>query len=79
MILISSYWANILFDTSASHSFISASFANIYGLEFETLDSVANVGVPLGRYCKLSYGCSSVHIKIGGQQFLADLVVTPME
>ena len=64
MILISSSWAHALFDTGASHSFISALFARMLGLEYELLDSVMSVGVPLGRYCELSYHCSSVHIEI---------------
>ena len=68
-----------MFDTGASYSFISALFVSILGLEFETLDSVMSVGVPLGRDCELSYGCSSVRIEIGGRRFLADLVIIPME
>ena len=67
MILISSSWTHVLFDTSASHSFIFALFFNILGLEFGTLDLVMSMGVPLGRDCKLSYGYSSVCIKIGGR------------
>ena len=66
MVLVSSSWAHVLFDTGASHSFISRLFASILGLEFETLDSVMSVGVPLGRDYKLSYGCSSVSVEIGG-------------
>ena len=78
LVLVSSSWAHVLFDTSASHSFISALFASILRLEFETLGSVMSVGVPLGRDCELSYGCNSVRIEIGGRRFLADLVVMPM-
>ena len=47
MILVSSSWAHILFDTGASHSFISTLFASILGLELETLNSVMSVGIPL--------------------------------
>ena len=47
MILVFSSWAHILFDTGASHSFISALFASILGLELETLNSVMSVGIPL--------------------------------
>ena len=67
MVLVSSSWAHVLFDTSESHSFISALFVSILGMGFETLDSVMSVGVPLGRDCELSYGCSSVRIEIGGR------------
>ena len=64
MILVSSSWAHALFDASASHSFISALFARMLGLEYEPLDSVMSVGVPLGRDCELSHRCSSVRIEI---------------
>lgn len=64
-VLVSSSWGHVLFDTRASHSFISTLFVNILGLEFESLDSVMSVGVPLGRNCELFYGFSFVHVKIG--------------
>ena len=79
MILVSNFWAHVLFDTSASHSFIYALFVSILGLEFKTLDSMMSVGIPLGRDCKLSYGYSSISIEIGGRRFLSDLVVMPRE
>ena len=47
IVLVSSSWAHFLFDTSTSHSYIYALFVSILGLEFETLDFVMNVGVPL--------------------------------
>ena len=40
------------------------------GLDFETLGSVMNVEVPLGRDYELTFGCSSVHIKISGMEWL---------
>ena len=67
MVLVSSSWAHVLFDTSASHSFISTLFTSILGLEFETLSLVMSVGVLFGRDCELSYGCSFVRIEIGGR------------
>ena len=67
MVLVSSSWAHVLFDNGASYSFISTLFVSILGLEFEILDLVMSVGVPLGRDCELSYGCSSVCVKIGGR------------
>ena len=67
MILVSSSSAYALFDTGASHYFISTLFTGILGLEFETLDSVMSVGVLLGRDYELSYGCSSVRVEIGGR------------
>ena len=67
MLLVSNSWAHVLFNTRASHSFIFALLASILRLKFNTLDSVISVGVPLGRDCKLYYGCSSVHVEISGQ------------
>ena len=64
MILVSSSWVHTLFDTGASHSFISALFPRMLGLEHKPLDSVMSVGVPLGRDCELSHRCSLVCIKI---------------
>ena len=64
IVLVSSYWAHTLFDTGASHSFISILFVNMLGLEYELLDSTFSMGVPLGRDCELSYCCGSVHIEI---------------
>ena len=67
MVLVSSFWAHFLFDTGASHSFISKLFVIMLGLDLETLDSVMSVGVPLGKDYKLSSSCSYIRIKIGGR------------
>ena len=67
MILISSSWAHVLFDTGELHLFIFSLFANKQGLEFETLGLVLNVRVSLEKDCELSFGCNLVHNKIGGQ------------
>ena len=47
MVLVSSSWAHTLFDTGASHSFISVLFKSMLGLEYEPLDSTLSIGVPL--------------------------------
>ena len=79
MLQASSSWAHVLFDTGASHSFISMLFSSMLGLEYEPLEYVLSVGVPLGRDCELSFRCGSVRINIGGRQFLADLIIMPMD
>ena len=48
MALVSSSWAHILFDTSASHSFISILFASMLGLKHEPLDSTFECGSTIG-------------------------------
>ena len=68
-----------MFDTGASHSFISILFASMLGLEPEPLDSTLSVGVPLGRDCELSYCCSLVRIEIDRRWFLANLIVMSIE
>ena len=57
MLLVSSSWAPILFDTGAPHLFISMLFVSMFGLECEPLESALSVGVPLGRDCELSFQC----------------------
>ena len=79
MVLVSSSWAHTLFDIGASHSFTSVIFVGMLGLECESLDSPLSVGVPLGRDCELLYRCRLVRIEIDRWQFLADLIVMPME
>ena len=40
-------WAKVLFDSSASHSFITASCVKDLGLEVETLEDSLHVNSPL--------------------------------
>ena len=47
MFLVSRLWARILFDSSASYSFIIASCVNELGLEVETLEKSLYVTSPL--------------------------------
>ena len=44
IVLVSSSWAHTLFDTSASHLFISILFVSMLGLEHELSDSTFRVG-----------------------------------
>ena len=55
MLLVSSSWGHILFDTGASHSFIYMLFVSVLGLEYEPLESTLSVSVPLGRDCELYF------------------------
>ena len=41
--MLSRLWAKILFDSSASHSFVAASIVDVLGLEMETLDEPLHV------------------------------------
>ena len=53
MFLLSRLWAKILFDFSASHSFVVASSVDILGLEVETLDEPLYVSYPLGNRVRI--------------------------
>ena len=46
--MLSRLWAKILFDSSASHSFIVVSVMRELGIEVETLDDHLYVSSPLG-------------------------------
>ena len=48
MLLLSRLWARVLFDSSASHSFIVASCVNVLGLKVESLGNRLHVSPPLG-------------------------------
>ena len=47
MFMLSCLWANILFDSSASHSFVAASSLDVLGLEVKTLENQLYVNSPL--------------------------------
>ena len=78
MILISHSWAHVLFDTGASHSFISLLFAQLLGLEISELDYVLTLGTPMGGVADVSSVCKSCRIVINDRKLLADLIVLPM-
>ena len=78
MILVSNSWAHALFDSGASHSFISVAFAGVLGLEYENLGQALAVSVPVGGTCNLSLVCRSVRIDISGRRLIADLIIMPL-
>ena len=57
MFLLSCLWAKILFDSSASHSFVVASSVDVLGLEVETLDDLLYVSSPLGTTVQIDLIC----------------------
>ena len=46
MFLLSCLWGRVLFDSSASHSFIATSCVKELGLEIETLEKPLHVSLP---------------------------------
>ena len=55
--LLSHLWTRVLFDSSASHSFIVASYVKILELEVETLENPLHVSSPLGTRVRVDLIC----------------------
>ena len=53
--LLSRLWARVLFDSSASHSFIVESCLKDLSLEVETLEEPLHVSSPLGTRVNIDY------------------------
>src|SRR5512135_3023981 len=71
---VNSVPATVLFDSGATHSFLSMSFAGNHGIEVEDLRRPLMVSTPSNQ--ALSLQCSpSVRIEIKGVPFLANLIL----
>ncbi|XP_059670062.1 uncharacterized protein LOC132315717 [Cornus florida] len=71
-------WARVLFDSGASHSFISSSFALASGLEVSFMDRVLCVDTPVGVSVSLSRVVRDYSIVIAGRTFVFDLILLEM-
>ncbi|KAL5564584.1 hypothetical protein UlMin_027748 [Ulmus minor] len=78
MIIISNSWARALFDTGASHSFISELFVNALGLEIQPFYPPLTLMTPMGGHALVSFVCKSCVVMIESHRLLADLIVLPM-
>ena len=72
--LVSSTLATVLFDSGASHSFISSSFVERHNMPTVLLKLPLLTRTP-GVDIKCRLGCPRVKIILSGVEFLADLVV----
>jgi hypothetical protein len=72
--LVSSVLATILFDSRASHSFVSSSFVEKHNIPTVLLKTPLLTQTP-GGDIKCRLGCSRVRIILSGVEFLANLVV----
>ena len=72
--LVSSALATVLFDSGASHSFISSSFVEKHSIPIVLLKTSLLTWTP-GGDIKCQLGCLRVRINLSGVEFLADLVV----
>ena len=60
IILVYSTWVRVLFDTGATHSFISTSYANALGLKLERVENLLLIESPMGtnfRVDRICKGC----------------------
>ena len=73
MFFLSRLWAKILFDSSASHSFVTASSVDVLGLEVETLDEPLHVSSPLGIRVRIDRICQDCMLEISGILLVVDL------
>nr|AAX95140.1 retrotransposon protein, putative, Ty3-gypsy sub-class [Oryza sativa Japonica Group]ABA92431.1 retrotransposon protein, putative, Ty3-gypsy subclass [Oryza sativa Japonica Group] len=71
---VNSYPATVLFDSGASHSFISKRFARTHGLSVVELKIPMQVHTP-GNDMRTAHYCPSVTIEIKRSPFLSNLVL----
>src|SRR6185312_5536045 len=72
--MVNSYPATVLFDTSATHSFITQSFVEHHGIRTSTLKKCMLVSSPGGQLRSHIF-CPRVSVSIGGVKFSANLMV----
>ncbi|EXC31837.1 Transposon Ty3-I Gag-Pol polyprotein [Morus notabilis] len=77
-ILVSHSWAQVLFDTGATHSFISMLFASVLQLSVDTHDPPLTLSTPMGGIAEVSMIRSPCCIVLGDHRLSADLFVLPM-
>jgi hypothetical protein len=74
MFLASSHPAKVLFDSGASHSFISSSFVVRHQLPIIIMKQTMLVSLPGGEM-RMKYICPAISITIRVVDFLANLIV----
>ena len=70
--------ASVLFDTGASHSFISSTFASALDLEVDCLGSTLTVDTPIGGLVPLDRVCRNCEIIISDQNLRVDFIIIDM-
>jgi hypothetical protein len=76
MFLVNSAPALVLFDSGASHTFISADYVAKYSIPLCTMPSSMLVNSPGGNM-RAVYRCLGVKIQIMGKEFCANPIVLP--
>ena len=71
-------WVRVLFDSSASNSFIAALCVKELGIEVETLEKQLHVSSPLGTRVRVDQICRYCELEISGILLTVDLQVMDM-
>jgi hypothetical protein len=71
---LNSFTSLVLFDTGASHSFISRAFVNKHAFTTETIGRVIKVSSPGGELI-VNAGCPCLILEIGKYKFPTHLVI----
>ena len=71
-------WARVLFDSSASHSFIATSCVRVLGLKVKTLNEPLHMSSPLGTKARIDRICRGCELEISGILLTVDLRVMDM-
>ena len=74
MFLLNTFTALVLFDTGASHSFISRAFVSKNGLPTETIGKTMKVTSPGGEIL-VNAGCRHLVLQLGKHSFPVDLII----
>ena len=72
--LINAFTALVLFDTGASHSYISREFVDMFKLPSQTLRTPSISSSPGAEYMA-SQGCFQMPLTIGRHVFPSDLII----
>ena len=74
-ILLQGLDAYALFDSGATHSFVSKQFASKLGVEFVKLDYDLTIATPSGVSMRASYVLKSCEVCLGKEKLHTDLIV----
>eukprot|EP00261_Vitis_vinifera_P036423 XP_019077666.1 PREDICTED: uncharacterized protein LOC109123168 [Vitis vinifera] len=78
MILVYSTWVRVLFDTGATHSFISASCANALGLKTERVENLLLIESLMGTNSRVDRICKGCVITLADRALNVDLRILNM-
>ncbi|XP_027351155.1 uncharacterized protein LOC113862261 [Abrus precatorius] len=76
--IINDRLCNVLFDSGATHSFVSMDFVNCIGLPISSLPCDVIVSTPTAKLVVTSSMCLGFSIMIHGRNFCGDLICLPL-